>query len=308
MKSFAIDVERLQTVVAAVLDRGGTILKANAGFLRLLPGKPGSVAGQRVANLFIQPGFAWLLQFADESAEGYRGLLTLGSYKGSLHTLHGHFWQAADGLRLLAEYEIDALERLNQTVLQLNQELSRTQQELARANVALRQREAQILESSLTDPLTGTGNRRRFEQVLAAEISRVARGDGELSAVMCDLDHFKAINDRHGHAVGDAVLTAFGALLRAQTRPSDCACRLGGEEFALLLPQTSLEAAAAKAEMIRTALAQLAIEGTDRPVTASFGVAQFAREESADQFVRRLDTALYAAKNLGRNRVRTAER
>ncbi|HZR38113.1 MAG TPA: GGDEF domain-containing protein [Nevskia sp.] len=306
MNSFAVELDRLQTVVAAVISQDGTLEKANAGFLRLLPGTPAAAAGQRVATIFVQPSFASLLQTVHRVGDGYRGLLTIGTYAGPLRTLHGHVWKAPDGIRLLAEYGIDELERLNGMVLQLNEELHQAQQELARANIALRQREALIVESSLTDPLTGTGNRRRFDQALAAEISRVKRTGGELSAIMCDLDHFKEINDRHGHMAGDAVLAAFGALLRSQTRPTDCVCRIGGEEFVILLPQSRLDLAEAKAELVRVALMQSSFPGMGQPVTASFGVAQFHSTDTAASFMRRLDATMYEAKRRGRNLVSSA--
>jgi diguanylate cyclase (GGDEF)-like protein len=188
-------------------------------------------------------------------------------------------------------------------MLELNQESSVAQNTLTRANVNLKQREVQILEASLTDALTGVGNRRKLEQALATEISRVRHDGSALSAIMTDVDHFKRVNDEYGHGVGDKVPVQLGALLRSQTRQTDIVARFGGEEFIVLMPHTSLAQAAAKAENLRGALAAELIEPLARPVTASFGVAELSGEEDGESFLGRVDKALYRAKEGGRNQV-----
>jgi len=173
--------------------------------------------------------------------------------------------------------------------------------------VALKHREVQILETSLTDVLTGVGNRRKLEQPLATEISRVQRGGGTLSAIMADVDHFKSVNDRHGHGAGDKVLAHLALLLRSQTRPTDIVARYGGEEFMVLMPDTSLPQAVLKAGQFRSALEASLIEPLTSAVTCSFGVAELALEESAASLLARVDAALYQAKERGRNQVVAAE-
>ena len=120
---------------------------------------------------------------------------------------------------------------------------------------------------------------------------------------MVDIDHFKRINDVHGHAIGDSVLREVAARLRRQMRRGDLLGRLGGEEFAVLLPATDLEGAAVQAELARQALRRepVAVAGT---VTASLGVAQWDGSEPAADWLERADLALYEAKRLGRDRVR----
>ena len=120
---------------------------------------------------------------------------------------------------------------MNDAVLELNRGYARAQLELAHINHKLQQREAQIVASSLTDPLTGVGNRRQLEQALAAEVHRAQCTGTRLSALMIDLDHFKRVNDNYGHEAGDKVLVAFGDLLRRGTRATDIVARFGGEEF-----------------------------------------------------------------------------
>jgi diguanylate cyclase (GGDEF)-like protein len=162
-----------------------------------------------------------------------------------------------------------------------------------------------VREQALTDELTGLVNRRRFIAVLDTEITRTNRLGSTLSVLLADLDDFKRINDRFGHPVGDEALKTFADLLRAQMREIDTAARLGGEEFALLLPGTDLEGALVVGERIRKQLAERAVpsgaaDGTG--LTASIGVVQY-HSGSNDDLLRRADAALYRAKEQGKNRV-----
>lgn len=260
--------------------------------------------GQSITRFFRQPDFAALAGMpAGADGEIHRGLLTMGDYMGQTRSLHARVWRTNGQLRVLAEYDIEELERLYNTVLELNRDYANAQLELAQTNLKLQQREAQITTLSLTDPLTGVGNRRRLEESLTREIGRAERVGGKLCMVMADLDHFKRVNDVHGHEAGDKVLVAFGDLLRLQTRPTDIVTRFGGEEFMVLMPHTSLEQALVVAERIRAALAGTLIEPLPTSVTASCGVAEFAPGEQADALLRRVDKALYEAKQSGRNRV-----
>jgi len=236
-------------------------------------------------------------------AEIHRGLLTMSNDLGQYRTLRARVWRVNTPVRILAEYDIAELERLNDTVLELNREYADAQFQLAQANVKLRQREAEIVTLSLTDPLTGVGNRRRLDQALTTEISRAQRTQQSLCACMADLDHFKRVNDTYGHEVGDKVLAAFGQLLRRETRATDIATRFGGEEFVVLMPHTDLEHGLATAERIRGAFASYRIEPMSIPVTASFGVAELGPSEQAEALIRRADKTLFVAKEAGRNRV-----
>lgn len=172
----------------------------------------------------------------------------------------------------------------------------------------LRAKLAEALDQGMRDPLTGLGNRRRFDLALAHEVAEAHRNGKNLSLVLCDLDHFKRINDRFGHQVGDSVLRLFAGLLLRNIKGRDTAVRFGGEEFALILPDTSAEGAKNVTENIRRDLeaSDWRVTKTHRPigkVTASFGVAQLERHESAEQLIRKADTRLYTAKKSGRNRV-----
>jgi diguanylate cyclase (GGDEF)-like protein len=166
-----------------------------------------------------------------------------------------------------------------------------------------------VQEQAMTDELTGLVNRRRFLAALESEIARARRLNGPVSVVLADLDDFKLINDRFGHQAGDEVLQAFADLIRAHGRDVDIAGRLGGEEFALLLPETDLDGAAAGAERLCRSLSKLRIwvgEGREVSVTASFGIAELAEDQSWNGLLRAADLALYRAKEQGKNRVARA--
>ena len=157
-----------------------------------------------------------------------------------------------------------------------------------------------------TDALTGLLNRRSLLESTLREVARTRRYGDQLAVVLLDVDHFKQINDRRGHAAGDLVLTAVGKILHAALRTCDIVARWGGEEFVLVLPSTSLEAGALAAERVRGLLASAEITdstGEAIAVSASFGVASYVADETLEQVIDRADRAMYRAKSAGRNRV-----
>jgi diguanylate cyclase (GGDEF)-like protein len=156
-----------------------------------------------------------------------------------------------------------------------------------------------------TDELTGLVNRRRFMEALDGEIARTQRGGARLSVLLADLDDFKRINDRFGHPAGDEALRTFASLLRASLREVDTAARLGGEEFAVLLPETDLEGALVLAERLRRhvgAHAVLLHDGEPVHLTTSIGVAEY-QSGPRDELLQHADEGLYRAKQEGKNRV-----
>lgn len=169
--------------------------------------------------------------------------------------------------------------------------------------------ELQFLETvhrmAIEDPLTGLDNRRAFMQTLAREFPRAKRYRHPLTLAVLDTDHFKVINDDHGHASGDMVLQQLTALIRARLRAGDVFARLGGEEFAILFPETDVEAAARACEDIRVRVASSVFEGQRRklPVTVSIGIAELGPGMSESEVLDLADARMYVAKNAGRNRV-----
>ncbi len=168
--------------------------------------------------------------------------------------------------------------------------------------------EFELERQATRDPLTGVYNRRYIERRLAEEFERARRSDEPLAFVVLDLDHFKAINDRHGHLTGDRVLKRFADILTLSLRAHDLVGRLGGDEFCAVLPGATGENAR---EAISRCLADLAAMRHDRegglpPVTGTAGIAQFAGEATPQQLIEKADRALYGAKQAGRGRVMLA--
>lgn len=171
---------------------------------------------------------------------------------------------------------------------------------LALSNIALREK---LRTQALRDPLTGLYNRRYMEDVLHRYANLAERNDSPLSVIMLDLDHFKRLNDEHGHALGDAVLAEVATAIVGAIRPCDVACRYGGEELVVLLPDCAMAEGLAKAEMLRVRIERLS-ENHGAHVSASFGVATMPDTSSkVADIIADADGALYRAKAEGRNRV-----
>jgi diguanylate cyclase (GGDEF)-like protein len=163
-----------------------------------------------------------------------------------------------------------------------------------------------VQRQAITDELTGLVNRRRFIEALEAEIKRARRFGSPLTVVLADLDNFKGINDAFGHHAGDVVLRSFADLVRSHIREVDVPGRIGGEEFAIVLPETDQEGAWSVAERMRESLSTVPIPVSDdhsARVTSSFGVAELLDDQSGDDLLRTADAALYRAKAEGKNRV-----
>lgn len=169
--------------------------------------------------------------------------------------------------------------------------------------------QARLREQAIRDPLTGLFNRRYLDEVITSEIARAERGRYPLSLVMCDIDHFKVVNDNYGHLAGDEVLRAFSRLIKQYSRGGDIICRYGGEEFLLVLPGMTREGAVARAEQLRLAFAAalMSYNATIIRATASFGVATFPEDgHDIDELIGAADKALYTAKETGRNQVKNS--
>jgi diguanylate cyclase (GGDEF)-like protein len=180
--------------------------------------------------------------------------------------------------------------------------------ELALANLHLRET---LRSQSIRDPLTGLFNRRSMEETLALEVARAARSRHTLSVIMLDLDRFKNFNDTFGHEAGDVLLRHLAKLLQTHIRPGDIACRYGGEEFTLILPNAPLEVAKQRTERLCELARHLSVEHQGRslgPVTISAGIAVFPLHGSSEEtLLRAADVALYRAKTEGRDRVIVAQ-
>ncbi len=199
----------------------------------------------------------------------------------------------------LAELVVDVID----DIVRANQSL---QSKLETAESRLEEQAAEIeahMSRSLTDPLTGLPNRREFDERLEERIAAWNRRGEVFSLVLLDVDHFKKVNDAHGHLTGDQVLAAIGRTLRGAVRREDAVARYGGEEFALLLPSTTLDQTAHVTEKVREAVAGVVVNhnGQSIAVAVSGGLAMIEPNESGESLIQRADSALYSAKAAGRN-------
>ncbi|MEO8275584.1 MAG: diguanylate cyclase [Thermoanaerobaculia bacterium] len=205
-----------------------------------------------------------------------------------------------------------AMDELAHANLNLEGRIAERTTDLSALNVALlaeieerKLAELRLERAATSDYLTGLLNRPAMLQLLEQETERVRRKTEPYSVALADLDHFKPINDRFGHAIGDLALTRLADLLRSSLRGQDAICRWGGDELLIFLPQTGLAGAAEAAEKIRVRLAEvpLLVNGAEIELSISLGVAEARRGEPVAEVVRRADEALYEAKQGGRNRV-----
>ncbi len=207
----------------------------------------------------------------------------------------GHFTGIFESMATYVSERTQALEAVvEERTRHLNQEIARRE--------AL---EDELRQLANTDALTGAANRRHFLEICDTELQRARRYGRPMALLMMDIDHFKRINDSHGHAFGDEVLKRLVETCQADLRGQDVLGRLGGEEFAVVMPECTLEAAESVAERLRRTLAAVAVPtaGGSVDFTVSIGVVDWAPERSLEATLERADKAMYAAKSAGRNRV-----
>ena len=191
---------------------------------------------------------------------------------------------------------------LEQGTLTLEALLEDKNKELEQKNEDLKNKIKEIEYLLITDPLTKISNRRIFEIMIDKEIARAQRYQHSLSITLIDIDFFKKVNDQYGHKYGDKVLCELSALLKKNLRENDFLARWGGEEFAIIFPETNLEQSIEVSEKLRHCINQLQFDN-NLSITCSFGNAQYRFNEKTDNLFVRADNALYTAKKLGRNRV-----
>ncbi len=196
----------------------------------------------------------------------------------------------------------DEIGFLASTINKMAQKVQESRDGLVKEILNRKEIEKELELISLTDELTGIYNRRAFNDFMHKNISRAKRHLEPLSILMLDIDHFKQVNDLYGHDMGDEVLTIFAHLVQDHLREEDIFARWGGEEFIILLPQTSSSEALKLAERIRKNISEYHFSEIDS-VTVSIGHTEFHVDDSFDILLKRVDEALYQAKNAGRNNV-----
>ena len=271
----------------ALFDRADRLTLCNDAFARAYGARPAALVGLTFEELQNRPQFRALLGLDDAQFASWleaRMAAHRRADSAPLETRHGDEWfvvrerRLADGSLVLARMSI----------------------------THLKETEAELRRLATIDPLTEIANRRHFVDQSGRLLDR-ARGNGQAVALaLLDIDHFKRINDRFGHATGDRVLREFSRQCTTLLRPGDLFARWGGEEFILLLPATDQAAALAVAERLRLAASVIDLPDAATTVTLSVGVVASSGGESVDELARRADQALYRAKSEGRNRVELA--
>ncbi len=212
-----------------------------------------------------------------------------------------------ENARLLRGLELGVNDYLTRPV-DRNELVARVRAQIKRKRFADAMRETvhASMEAAIVDPLTGVNNRRYLDSHLAAMLAKAAAQRKPVALMVLDIDHFKQVNDTYGHDAGDAVLRGFSSRVKSAIRGADLVARMGGEEFVVAMPDTSLDVARRVAERLREAVAATPFSVRDDltiPVTVSVGVAARGEGSNADELMRRADRALYRSKSEGRNRV-----
>jgi diguanylate cyclase (GGDEF)-like protein/PAS domain S-box-containing protein len=290
-----------------LMDRSEHIVLVNSAFVEIVGQPDSALLGKKVSELdwtvprSSEPASEFPWRDAMRKGENLVGVpLSLSTASGTTRIFMVNGAPITDGggkaRGALATFDdVTHIEEQNEKLQEMLKALEESREEVRRQNENL-----QILATQ--DPLTGCLNRRAFLEKVDADFDKSRRYGYDISFVMVDVDHFKSVNDRYGHAVGDDVLKGVSAALKSTVRSCDSVCRYGGEEFCILLPHTGLEGAARTAENCRKAIESLDCSGVS--VTASFGVSSVeAGRGQAQDILNMADKALYAAKESGRNRV-----
>lgn len=233
--------------------------------------------------------------------------------------LEAHTQELDKATHKLSSDNVDAatLQQITHSVLSTATDMQKNsaefRKEMEESNEEISKLRKQLIEAraeTMTDELTEIGNRKAFNIAIEELIEDARQKGTPLQIIMTDIDHFKRFNDTFGHLVGDSVLRYFSNLMKNTKTDNETICRYGGEEFSILMPNTTLTQAAARAEQIRTAISEAKLKRKDSEktlgtITASFGIATFVEDENHESFIKRADDALYLAKNSGRNCIKT---
>jgi diguanylate cyclase (GGDEF)-like protein len=251
-------------------------------------------------------GFLWMLFILISIVAGHVFKLSSHAYTNldilttSLNLIALFF--IFDNYEVIREEKTESLKLLN---AELEKKILKRTKELQRLNEALLIDKKALERLSCTDPLTGLFNRYKLRDIFEFEASQAKRFKTSLSLILMDIDFFKSINDRHGHNIGDIVLTELSMLLKRSVRKSDVVVRWGGEEFIIFAPKTSLSQSIVLAEKLRQGIRNHQFSPLLQQVTLSFGVTALEEGDKLEQIIQRADKALYLAKESGRDNVKS---
>ncbi len=291
-------IDRVSNICAVLVDEQLVIVDCNRAFQKIVGSGP---AGRKFDSYLLAEDRNLKIAPPQEGFQELRFTLT-GEIQNQ-NNMVGYLARAAGGYLLFCERAWITEDHIFEEISKINNQLANMTRELNKKNIALEKANATINKLLRSDALTNIANRLYFVEYYQEAQAYAVRHHRPLSLVMADIDHFKTVNDQHGHQVGDQVLVEFAKLLQENCREEDLPARYGGEEFCILLVAADAEQAHNQAERMRSQIEAATIGEQQLKITASFGLATLIEGESLDDLLKRADEALYRAKNSGRNRV-----
>ncbi|HPA00385.1 GGDEF domain-containing protein [Mesotoga prima] len=290
--------ENLSGAILILFDNEGKILDHSPSLISLVE-KSDTLKGENICNLVVDNSQALLKRFGAKPVR-----IGLSDSRSNIHLVSGFVMLVDESRRLFLGVKIGlSAGDIMESMSKVTDELASLTRELARKNKELQAANKEIERLMNCDPLTGLSNRREFMNRLDKEIESLCSTCKPLSIIMADIDDFKEVNDTRGHPEGDRVLQLFAEILNEIISPRRTTVRYGGEEFIVMLPETTSEEATEIAEQVRKNFEEETEKKLGFTVTASFGVATFKPSDTKSSILKRVDDALYSAKSGGKNRV-----
>jgi len=290
--------ENLSGAILILFDNEGKILDHSPSLISLVE-KSDTLKGENISDLVVDNSQALLKGHGSKPVR-----IGLSDSRSNIHLVSGFVMLVDESRRLFLGVKIGlSAGDIMESMSKVTDELASLTRELARKNKELQAANKEIERLMNCDPLTGLSNRREFMNRLDKEIESLCSTCKPLSIIMADIDDFKEVNDTRGHPEGDRVLQLFAEILNEIISPRRTTVRYGGEEFIVMLPETTSEEATEIAEQVRKNFEEETEKKLGFTVTASFGVATFKPSDTKSSILKRVDDALYSAKSGGKNRV-----
>ena len=294
-------VNQISSICTVLIDKHMTIIECNLAFQESI-GTGSKPVGEKL-NIYLAPENRNLILNPPE--KGFQKIqFTLLSQAQAQLDMVGCVARLAEGHLVFCERAWISEDSIFGEISQINNQLANMTRDLNKKNRALEKANITINELLRSDALTGIANRRHFFEYFQKMHAHAIRHRTPLSLVMADIDHYKEVNDRYGHQVGDEVLFDFAQLLKNNCREEDLPARYGGEEFAILLVPANKDEAYNLVERLRSTIEKTEFGDYKLKITASFGIASLQNTEDMDTLLKKADQALYAAKSAGRNQVK----
>lgn len=293
--------QNISDILVFIFDHQGEIVEANDQFAELFLPELSSDRQIYLGDILIAPAEAEL-SLPDQ--EGYVWeSLKFRRYSGTPYFAECVIFPGDNLYLLIGKHRLLTSEDALDKISKLNNELANKTRKLSKKNNELRKAKAKIEKVMRTDKLTKLANRRAFMEFLDKILAKSTRSEAPLSILMLDLDDFKDINDSYGHVVGDKVLRSVGKILAENTRRGDMAARFGGDEFTILLVETSAGEAVETAERLRREVKNISISSLEKTLTLSLGITVSRGNESIEELLSRADEAMYKAKQAGKDEI-----